>query len=72
MKDIEELTHAIRVMAMTCKNNDVSSCEFGNEFHARVLALLKETVEMKHTCRECGEGIMVSIGSICNRCYCSG
>ena len=59
MKEIEALAHDIRIVAMTCKSQDVFSCEFGNEFHERVLALLKEAVEMKHICRECGEGTMV-------------
>jgi hypothetical protein len=72
MNDIEELARTIRLVALTCKDKDVFSCEFGNEFHDRVLALLKETVEIKRTCRECGEGTMVPTGSICNKCYYEG
>jgi hypothetical protein len=40
-ESINEIAHTLRIIAMTCKNSDVMSCEFGNEFHDRAVNLLK-------------------------------
>jgi len=70
-ENLQELANVIRKLTFVCKSKDVMSCEFGNEFNKRVLDLLVENVEMKHTCSECG-GNMVSTGSFCRICFNEG
>jgi hypothetical protein len=44
----KELAHTIRLIAMSCKSKDVMSCEFGNEFHDRVEAVLNSVEDYEH------------------------
>ena len=42
-----EIANRIRIMTFGCKNKDIMSCEFGNEFAPRVEALLREEFVVK-------------------------
>ena len=42
MPDVEEMSRIIRIMAMGCKDKDVFSCAFGNEFAPKVEEYLRE------------------------------
>ena len=41
----KEIAHTIRIIALTCRNNDTMSCEFGNEFSDKVEKLIEEMIE---------------------------
>ena len=42
MPDVEEMARIIRIMALWCKDKDVLSCVFGNEFAPKVEEYLRE------------------------------
>jgi hypothetical protein len=50
--DITRLANKIRIMAFQCKSKDVLSCEFGNEFAARVEKFLEEELRTMRSIKE--------------------
>jgi len=41
---VKDIAHSIRIIAMTAKNTDVMSCEFGNEVHQKFEAIIDKLV----------------------------
>jgi len=45
MPDVVEMARIIRILAMGCKDKDVFSCAFGNEFAPKVEDYLRECLQ---------------------------
>ena len=55
LSEFTVMANRIRIIALGCKNRDVLSCEFGNEFAPRVEAYLRECFDKTNVTSETEE-----------------